>query len=290
MSGADPATPSADSPVPDGRRTHSNLTLRVISAVILAPLAIGVAYVGDWFFIAFWFAAAALVLWEWMTVIGVRHAQLLFPAGFAGLAAVAILLARDRPVTALLSIVLGAFVVAVFAPLQRRTWGMAGLVYTGLLLLAPVLLRSDEQYGFAAILFLFAVVWTTDVLGYFVGRAFGGPKLAPSISPKKTWSGAIGGTLGAMAVAGATAWCLPGTNIIALVGLGFVLSIAGQAGDLMESALKRRFDVKDASQIIPGHGGVMDRLDGFWAAALVAAIIGIGRGGVSAPATGLFIW
>jgi phosphatidate cytidylyltransferase len=159
-----------------------------------------------------------------------------------------------------------------------------------LLLIAPVLLRHDQSYGMAALLILFAIVWTTDIAGYFAGRAIGGPKLAPALSPKKTWSGAIASLIGAAIVIAVSAPYITGTQIVPLVVLAVVLSIASQAGDLAESALKRRFNVKDASQIIPGHGGVMDRLDGFWAAVVCAAIIGLARGGFSEPARGLLVW
>jgi phosphatidate cytidylyltransferase len=138
---------------------------------------------------------------------------------------------------------------------------------------------------------LFAVVWVTDIAAYFAGRMIGGPKLWPRVSPKKTWSGAVVGTIAAVAaglavvavVAGAQPWP-------ALAAVCLVLSIASQAGDLAESALKRRFGAKDAGKLILGHGGLMDRLDGFIAAAVVAALIGVARGDVSAPAAGLLIW
>ena len=169
-------------------------------------------------------------------------------------------------------------------------WMVAGLLYAAVLAVAPSILRGDPALGFTAIIFLFAVVWATDALAYFAGRAFGGPKLAPAISPKKTWSGAAGGTLGALVaglivvkVAG-----LPVTFAVAAVALG--LSIVSQAGDLLESGIKRHFNAKDASQLIPGHGGLMDRLDGFLTAALAAAMLGLLRGGLDAPAHGLLIW
>lgn len=172
---------------------------------------------------------------------------------------------------------------------QRLPWVAPGLVYAGIAFLAPMLLRADETYGLLAILFLFAVVWATDILGYVVGRIAGGPKLWPSISPKKTWSGAIGGTLGA-AAAGAGIAHLNALAPVPLAIVAAVLSIAGQAGDLMESALKRKFNVKDSSYLIPGHGGVMDRLDGFIIAALVALLVGLARGGVKNPGQGLLVW
>jgi phosphatidate cytidylyltransferase len=172
----------------------------------------------------------------------------------------------------------------------RPGWIIVGAGYAGLLLVAPVLLRHDQSDGMAALFILFAIVWTTDNAGYFAGRAIGGPKLAPALSPKKTWSGAIAGLIGAGILIAVSAPYITGAQIVPLVVLAVVLSIASQAGDLAESALKRRFNVKDASQIIPGHGGVMDRLDGFWAAVVCAAIIGLARGGFSEPARGLLVW
>jgi phosphatidate cytidylyltransferase len=172
----------------------------------------------------------------------------------------------------------------------RRLWVGAGVGYAGTMLIAPLLLRDDDIYGFAALVLLFAVVWTTDIFGYFAGRAFGGPKLMPSVSPKKTWSGAIAGVAGAMVVAMLVAAAFGGLNKIAFACLALLLSVLSQAGDLLESAIKRRFGAKDASGLIPGHGGVMDRLDGFWAAALAACVIGVLRGGFGDAARGLLIW
>jgi phosphatidate cytidylyltransferase len=172
---------------------------------------------------------------------------------------------------------------------QRPLWVVPGLVYAGIAFAGPVVLRDDPQFGLVAILFLFAVVWATDILGYVVGRLVGGPKLWPAVSPKKTWSGAIGGTVGA-ALAGAVVAQLNALALVPVAMLAVVLSVAAQAGDLMESALKRRFNVKDASQLIPGHGGVMDRLDGFIMAAFLSALIGLARGGMINPGRGLLAW
>ncbi|MGE0564567.1 MAG: phosphatidate cytidylyltransferase [Pseudolabrys sp.] len=270
---------------------RSNLTLRIASAIVLAPIAIAAAWFGGWLFVGFWFAAAVAVLWEWLSLTGARASRLLFPSAALALAVTALVAGRERPLAAMLVVLLGAIAVAVFAPSERRSWVMGGVVYAGALLLAPVLLRADAQLGFAAIVFLFGVVWATDILGYFVGRAVGGPKLAPAISPGKTWAGAIGGTAAAIGVAYVGARLLGASGgPLALIVLAVLLSIVAQCGDLLESWIKRRFDAKDASHIIPGHGGVMDRLDGFWAAALVAAIIGILRGGFEAPARGLLLW
>jgi phosphatidate cytidylyltransferase len=169
-------------------------------------------------------------------------------------------------------------------------WCAGGLLYAAAILSAPVLLGSDADHGFAAIVFLFVVVWLTDIVAYFAGRAIGGPKLMPRVSPNKTWSGAIGGTLASVAGGVFVASQFGIGSLVAAALIALVLSIVSQAGDLAESAIKRRFDAKDASQLIPGHGGLMDRLDGFVAAAAAAALIGMAHGGFAAPARGLMIW
>ena len=241
MVGADPVSGPGDA----GRTVSvpvNNLVLRVISAVVLAPVAIYAAYLGGWPFAVFWAAAALAVLWEWISLV-------------TGLG-----------------------------------WIIAGIGYAGIMLLAPLLLRVDNAYGFLALVLLFAIVWTTDVLGYFAGRAFGGPKLLPAVSPKKTWSGAIAGTLGAMIVAVMVANYFGAFNMVAIAIIALLLSIMAQLGDLFESWVKRQFGAKDASHLIPGHGGVMDRLDGFWAAALLGCLIGLARGGFDGAARGLLVW
>jgi phosphatidate cytidylyltransferase len=141
-----------------------------------------------------------------------------------------------------------------------------------------------------AVLWLFAVVWAEDTGAYFAGRLIGGPKLAPRISPNKTWAGAVGGTVAAI-IAGSAVVILAGIEWKAMHALvAFVVSVAAQIGDLIESAIKRRFGVKDASALIPGHGGMMDRVDGFLIAAAAGLAIGIAHAGPAAPAAGLLSW
>jgi phosphatidate cytidylyltransferase len=172
---------------------------------------------------------------------------------------------------------------------KRAHWLVAGGLYAAVTLIAPLMLRAEPDHGLTAVLFLFAVVWATDAMGYVVGRALGGPKLWPAVSPNKTWSGAAGGTIAALA-AGVAVAAGAGLAFVPIAILAVILSMVAQAGDLFESAVKRRFGAKDSSQLIPGHGGVMDRLDSFIAAALVAAAIGLVRGGPYAVARGLLIW
>jgi phosphatidate cytidylyltransferase len=185
--------------------------------------------------------------------------------------------------------VLYEWMALVNGPNAQPLWRIAGLFYASALFAGAVLLRNDPTYGLPAILLLFAVVWSTDIAGYFVGRAIGGAKLAPRISPGKTWAGAIGGGAAAVLAALCVAWATQ-SRIVPLLMLGLLLSIASQAGDLLESFIKRRFGAKDAGFLIPGHGGVMDRVDGFWAALMVAGIIGLARGGFETPARGLMLW
>ncbi len=295
MAEAGPARP------PDpAKRGGSELVLRILSALVLAPLAIGVAYLGGWLFVAFWGIAALAVLWEWTSlVVGAERRSLLMTGGAAVL--ISVVLAgtlTDAPVArhevrllaAVTVLTMGMLAAAALAPREQRAWVVAGIPYAGLLGISPIVLRSDAEYGFVAIILLFAIVWATDILAYFVGRAVGGPKLAPQFSPKKTWSGAIGGTIAAIAAAMAIGVATDVSNLPALGLLALVLSIASQCGDLFESAVKRRFGAKDSSQLIPGHGGLMDRLDGFVMAAVLAVLVGIAHGGVNAPAHGLLLW
>jgi len=168
-------------------------------------------------------------------------------------------------------------------------WLAAGIVYAVATFAGPALLRADGEAGFPAIVFLFAVVWSTDVVSYITGRRVGGARLWPAVSPNKTWAGALGGIAGAVAAGFAVAE-VAGLRHGPVIALAALLSVASQSGDLLESAIKRRFGVKDASHVIPGHGGVMDRLDGFIVAAALAAIIGVARGGLMRAGHGLLAW
>jgi phosphatidate cytidylyltransferase len=261
----------------------------VASALVLAPLALVTAYLGGWPFAMFWGLAAIGVLWEWTALVAVPNRSRVFASGAAALAGAVVFVTIARPWPALALVAAAGAFAALSAPAGRRAWSAAGIVYGGTLV-SLVLLRADAQYGFLAVIFLFAVVWVTDIIAYFVGRAIGGPKLWPRVSPKKTWSGAIGGAAAAMVAGAATAAIAGLANVPAVAILALFLSMVSQAGDFAESATKRRFGAKDAGHLIPGHGGVMDRLDGFLAAALVAAAVGVMRGGAGASARGLLVW
>jgi phosphatidate cytidylyltransferase len=264
-----------------------DLPKRVASSVVMVVLAIATAAIGGWTFVLFWAAVAVGVYWEWTSMVAGDAKLPLVVAGAALLLAAAAA-GSGHLDGAVAAVAAGAVAVALLAG-QRRAWSAGGVLYAGVLALAPAVLRRDPQMGSAAVFFLFAVVWATDILGYFIGRMVGGPRLAVRISPKKTWAGAVGGAAAAVA-AGVGFALLAGYAMLGSAATALVLSIVSQGGDLLESAVKRRFGVKDASHVIPGHGGLMDRLDGFLAAAGVAALIGIVRGGPDAAAHGLLLW
>ena len=286
MSGpADPIEPPARAP------RLSNLQTRIISAVVLAAMALSATWAGGIWFRLLAVAIGAAVFFEWATMAG-RVASIRQQAGawvLVGLILLALAVGMDAQ-----TVFLGALGAALLVFLYGRLAGEGGwlwlaVAYAAIPAAALAFLRDGDAAGLWAILFLFAVVWATDILAYFVGRAVGGPKLAPTISPGKTWSGAIGGaaagTLAGIGVAAAAA--SPASPW--LIGLAALfLSVLSQMGDLFESGLKRRFGVKDSGWLIPGHGGVMDRVDGLVAAAIALYVVGALAAGADMPAHGLF--
>lgn len=266
--------------------TH-NLLVRVAAALVLAPLAIAAAYAGGWLWAGLVTLAAIGLYVEWLTVVGARAPGAVV-AGVVALAIAGPLLAKGRMDALLLVLVVGLAGVMLVSPAQRL-WSAAGFAYAAAAEVASVLVRIDRADGFVALMLVLLVVWVTDIGGYVAGRGIGGPKLWPKVSPGKTWAGAIGGFVASLMVAaGFAAFGLGKTAPVIL--LGAVLSIASQLGDLFESAVKRRFGVKDSSHIIPGHGGLLDRLDGFIAAIVMAAILGFLRGGADGVGRGLMVW
>jgi phosphatidate cytidylyltransferase len=265
-----------------------NLLMRVIAALVLAPAAIAMAYAGGWIWTALVTLASIGLYVEWLTVVGEARWTRVVASGAAALAMAGLFLALGRIEAALVVLMLGLVAVAWLSP-ERRIWTVTGLGYAMAAELASILVRFDPIEGFAALMLVLLVVWVTDIGGYFAGRGIGGPKLWPRISPNKTWAGAIGGFAASLLVAAGFAAFHVGKTGPLLV-LGAVLSIASQLGDLFESAVKRRFGVKDSSHIIPGHGGLLDRLDGFVAAVVLAAVFGLLRGGVDGVGRGLMVW
>jgi phosphatidate cytidylyltransferase len=275
-------------PAAVGEPGSRNLLIRVGAALVLAPLAIAIAYAGGWLWAGLVTLAAIGLYVEWLTIVGAAQQTRVVVSGGVALALSGFCLASGRIDASLVVLALGLFGVALLS-VERRGWTATGFVYAAAAEIASVLVRLDRFEGFAALILILLVVWVTDIGGYFAGRGIGGPKLWPQVSPKKTWAGAIGGFAASLVISvGFAAFGLGKTGPLLL--LGAVLSIVSQLGDLFESAVKRRFGVKDSSHIIPGHGGLLDRLDGFVAAVVLAAIFGFLRGGADGVGRGLMVW
>lgn len=248
------------------------LITRILSSVVLAPLILLDIYAGGLWLDAFMILAAGLMGWEWARMCGSGR---LSPAGLVAIAAlvgvpVAFTLGASRH--ALVELLAGALVVALVAWVTQRRqvlWLVLGTLYIGGGCLAFLWLRNVPAEGRNLVFWLLAVVWATDIGAYFAGRGIGGPRLAPRISPNKTWAGLFGGMLAAGLVGVLAAGFLGREATLLVVG-GMVLALIAQGGDLLESWTKRHFGVKDSSHIIPGHGGILDRVDGLLAVFPVA--------------------
>ncbi len=276
-----------------GGGSMKDLGARVLSGLALGAIALGLLYAGVVPFAALIFVVTLLMCWEWGHVVrqsDVFDAVLIVHGISVG--AATILATMGLAALALIALIAGTLVVGALRFGERARLSALGVLYVGLPAVALVWLRSGDTivtpYGLLAVLFVILSVISTDTLAYFTGRGVGGPKLWPSVSPNKTWSGLIGGVSGAAVVGAIFGMLMPGGHPVQLAVTGLLLGLVAQGGDLAESALKRSFGVKDASGLIPGHGGFMDRMDGLVVAAVVAAIIGLLRN-VYAPAQALLL-
>ncbi len=277
----------AHGPAEGGALRWADLRTRVVSAAVLAPLAVLIVWIGGIAWALLVILASAVLAFEWIAMCRTPPRA---PAGLAvplSLIATGLLAAAGEIRGALLIVTIGlglacGLAVGRSAPRRRSASLAAGVVYIGLSAVAMIWLRQDDASGRANVLFLALIVWASDVGAYATGRLVGGPRLAPRISPGKTWSGAAGGLLAAVGVGyGAALWIAnPAGNPLPLGRVALVsaaLAMVAQLGDLLESALKRRFGVKDSGRLIPGHGGLLDRLDGFLAASPTAALLALIR-------------
>jgi phosphatidate cytidylyltransferase len=278
-----------------GARLHINgeLRLRIYSALVLIALSLSLTYLSPRSFGVLIITMAGLMSWEWGRVVRGREADPITALQIGAIALAGALTLNRWPLLAFATVM--AMTLAAYwmhRSLKFKAdawWSAAGVYYAGFPAIALIAIRADPQYGFPAILYLFLVVWCTDTGAFFAGRLIGGPKLAPSISPNKTWAGVFGGAAAACAAGAMFALWLGKTSVAALVLLSLVLAITAQIGDLGESALKRIFGVKDSSSMIPGHGGVLDRLDGLVFAAICAGLVAVAADPLR-PGRALLIW
>jgi phosphatidate cytidylyltransferase len=262
--------PNPDKPAPGG------LKARVLSGLVLAPPVLAALYFGPPYSDVLLLLAGGIMAWEWSRLCSGgtldRTGTLVIATALAALMAGA-LGAYSIAGWILAAGVMGVAVVGRGRSSGHVAWMVLGLVYVVCALLAFQWLRQDPEVGRATILWLIAAVWATDIGAYFAGRAIGGPKLAPRISPKKTWAGLAGGMCAAAAVGVVSALLATWPNAILLALISALLAVVAQLGDLFESGVKRHFGVKDSSNLIPGHGGLLDRADGLMSGSLAVALL-----------------
>ncbi|MDE1993233.1 MAG: phosphatidate cytidylyltransferase [Rhizobiaceae bacterium] len=253
------------------------LRLRIISGIILAAVVLAATWYGGLSFRLLSAVIGLLVYYEWSTITDMHGRDPQGNAlGWLGLVLIAIATLMEESVYSVEVLVVFVAIAAIMVAMRRKSWWLpGGIVYAGLTTISLAEIRDDDLRGFVLMLFIFATVWATDIFAYFVGRAIGGPKLAPRISPGKTWSGAIGGAIAAVIAGSAVVWSFFSADGLWIPILTLMLSICSQIGDLFESFIKRRFGVKDSSHLIPGHGGVMDRVDGLIFACFAAFLLAI---------------
>lgn len=260
---------------------RSGLVLRTLSALVLAPIAVGAILLKWPAFDLLVAAGTGVLAWEWDRLCGEgrfgRTGAVLLGVVLATVLAASL----AYPALACAMAIAGAVLIDGLAVAQSSAqphWRGAGALYVGVPAIALLWLR-DEPDGGKILLWLFIVVWATDIGAFAAGRLIGGPRLAPRLSPHKTWAG-LGGGVAAAAVAGAAvARGLASADAAGLTALSAGLAVVAQLGDLTESAIKRHFNVKDASGLIPGHGGLFDRVDGLLAAAPAVALVRLLWGG-----------
>ena len=250
------------------------LLKRVISAIVLATIGIGATWAGPWPLAVVVGVVSAVLAWEWGRLVRNLEFDDMFFVHVAALLLAIALAATGMFQVALWVLAIGFVAIAIRRSREYRKLSAIGVPYVGIAAVGIIWLR-DGEYGTAAVLFVFACVWAHDSFAMLVGRAIGGPRLWPSISPKKTWSGAIAGLTASAVLASTAHWFLPGTNVLWLAALGLILGFAALVGDLAESSLKRLGRVKNTSGLIPGHGGFLDRMDGAIASFAIACLIAL---------------
>ncbi|KAA0575299.1 phosphatidate cytidylyltransferase [Azospirillum sp. Sh1] len=281
---APPPPGPADTPdslaVPAKPSRAGDLKVRVLSALVMAPVVLGAVWIGGWVFHALIAFGSVVAVSEWTSIVPSARR---LPARI--MAAVGIIVALMAQIAAGPAAGLG--VAAAFAVLTAIVGGGAdrnllgfGVLYVAVGMAGLMWLRDLPESGLSLFLFVLIAIWATDIGAYAAGRSIGGPKLAPRISPKKTWAGLIGGMASSALFGWLVALAFGTARPDIALAVGAAVAVVGQAGDLFESAVKRRYNVKDSGQLIPGHGGILDRIDGLLAAAPVLALFHAAVGSV----------
>lgn len=265
-----------------------NLIKRIISALALLPFVLGLIYLGGWWFFALLAVGGAFMVFEFGQMTGVSSRASLVVASVIALMLAATVTAIDVPPAIVATLLfVGPVPILVMPPsklaeqavdpVKVSNNAMVGSAYVSLAVTSLAWLRTLDADGLLVIWVFFAV-WAMDVGGYFAGKGIGGPKLAPKLSPKKTWAGLIGGVVLAALVSAAISWLFGLWTPLMLALAGGVVAVVSQMGDLYESAIKRHMHVKDSGQLIPGHGGILDRVDGLiFAAPFVAFVLALSQ-------------
>lgn len=275
---------------PSARPGFADLGPRLASAAVLLVVTIAAVWLGGIWFALVTGIAFALLYREWEIMISLQAPSRsgLFLTGIVALLPLAATIAGPW---ASFAVGTGGYVIALLFRQDLIGWRLIGLSFVGLVIVSVVAVRGDGLNGFAACFFLGTAVWMTDTGAFFAGRQFGGAKLNPEISPAKTWSGAIGGLI-IGSLAGLAVWHFAAPDAPWWIGLCIAagISVMGQLGDLSESALKRHFRIKDSGDIIPGHGGLMDRLDSLTFGAIFVFVLGVAHSGLASMPNGLLVW
>ncbi|CBI76558.1 Phosphatidate cytidylyltransferase (CDP-diglyceride pyrophosphorylase) (CDP-diglyceride synthetase) (CDP-diacylglycerol synthase) (CDS) (CTP:phosphatidate cytidylyltransferase) (CDP-DG synthetase) (CDP-DAG synthase) [Bartonella clarridgeiae 73] len=254
----------------------SNLISRILTAIVFGTIALYLTWCGGILFFLFTWGIGGFILYEWINITEEKWnvLQKILAGIFYFVFGSFLVFSTSAPL--IFCVVMALAVLLAFTSIRNVGWISGGFVYASFPVVALSFLRGYDLLGFWGVIFLFAIVWTTDIAAYFSGRAFGGPKLAPRFSPNKTWAGAIVGTLAGFSSGIVVIVYVFGVSaldyFVFLIAL--ILSVISQIGDLGQSWLKRRFSIKDSGFLLPGHGGFMDRMDGLICATLLFYIIG----------------
>ena len=279
---------TATDPKPAGRLGRDFGT-RLVSGLVLAAAALALTWAGVVPFALLVLAVTLIVAWEWGIIVRKSGFDTIFVLHAIAVIVAVVLTLMGWPALGIIAVLVGAILAALLGFESLGRLSALGVLYAGLPAISLIWIRATPTYGFEAALFLLLAVWASDTGAYAAGRLIGGPKLMPAVSPNKTWSGLGGAISGAVLVGAGFALAMPSLSGWRLVALAAALAVISQIGDLMESALKRWHGVKDASGLIPGHGGFMDRVDGLIFVAIAAALFGAWVN-IHGPARAILTW